>query len=168
MHCYKGLSHQLLPGFIFFFKLFLSLFLCLPSPWDTVLGASEGSGWMILMKIFLTALQEHILPQPCIDRHSGHRDPRASTKKDSRMIVVIVRLSCAPCQHQRCSPMVFSIRDVHWGTPAVIPTNLLVGNTLEEKPPHTPRSQGSKLIPALPFSFQQQPALCGCSHPLAQ
>lgn len=107
---------------------------------------------MILMKIFLTALQEHILPQPCIDRHSGHRDPMASMKKDYRRTSVVVQLSCAPCQLQRCSPMVFSTRDVHWGTTAVIPTDLLVRSTPEEKPPHI-QITGQQTHPCISLQF---------------
>lgn len=157
MHCNRDLSHQPLLGFIFLFKLFLSLFFCLLSPWDAVLGAREGSGWMILMKIFLTALQECILPQPCIDRHSGHGDPTASMKKDYGRTSMVVQLSCAPCQLQRCSPMVFSIGDVHWGTTVVIPTNLLIRNTSEKKPPTHPdrRAANSSLHFASVFSSSQ-------------
>lgn len=112
---------------------------------------------MILMKIFLTALQEHILPQPCTDRHSGHRDPMARMRKDHRVVVVVVQLSCAPCQLQRCSPMVFGIRDTHWGTTAINPTNLLVRNTSEEKPPTHPdhRAANSSLHFPSVFSSSQ-------------
>lgn len=53
--------------------------------------------------------------------------------------------------------MVFSTRDVHWGTTAVIPTNLQVGNTSGEKPPRHPdhRAANSSLHLASVFSSSQ-------------
>lgn len=38
-----------------------------------------------------------------MDRHSEHRHPMASLKKDYGGTSAIIQLSCAPCQLQRCS-----------------------------------------------------------------
>lgn len=174
MHCDRDLNQQAPVGFIFLFKLYASLSFCLLSLWDPVLGAREGFGRMILMHIFLAALQERAL-HPALHRQTKRASRPHGKRKEglwedlSSCTAQLCPLSAS--EMQPGSPTWYSASEIFvegrplWYT---WPRRQVSWGHLGGEIPHAARSQGSNLFPAFCFGFQQQSGFCGCRHPLAQ